>query len=65
MCGDWNLVINPDLDTNNYLHINNPRAEILENIIEEDDFLDINRIYLEDKKEYTRSRKNPVRKQVS
>ena len=41
LCGDWNLVLNPDLDTNNYLHINNPRArqEVL-NIIEEDEFLD-------------------------
>ena len=39
MCGDWNLVINPDLDTNNYLHINNPRArqEVL-NLIEEEGF---------------------------
>ena len=56
----------PRIDTNNYLHINNPRArnEILENIIEEDDFLDIYRIYHEDKKEYTWSRKNPVRKQA-
>ena len=37
MCGDWNLVINPDLDTNNYLHINNPRArqEVLNSIEEE------------------------------
>ena len=66
MCGDWNLVINPDLDTNNYLHINNPRArnEILENIIEEDGFLDIYRILHEEKREYTWSRKNPVRKQA-
>ena len=40
MCGDWNLVINPDLGTNNYLHISNPRArnEVLDNIIEEDVF---------------------------
>ena len=40
MCGDWNLVINPDLDTNNYLQINNPRArqEVL-NLIEEEGFL--------------------------
>ena len=39
MCGDWNLVINPNLDTNNYLHINNPRArqEVL-NLIEEEGF---------------------------
>ena len=66
MCGDWNLVINPDLDTNNYLHINNPRArnEILENIIEEDGFLDIYRILHEEKREYTWSRKNQVRKQA-
>ena len=47
MCGDWILVINPDLDTSNYLHINNPRArqEILDNIIEDDDdFYDIYRL---------------------
>jgi len=26
ICGDWNLVINPELDTQNYVHINNPKA---------------------------------------
>ena len=33
-------VINPDLDTNNYLHMNTPRArnEVLDSIIEEDVF---------------------------
>ena len=67
MCGDWNLVINPDLDTNNYLHINNPRArnEVLDIIIEEDGFLDTYRIFHEEKREYTWSRRNPVRKQAS
>ena len=66
MCGDWNLVINPDLDTNNYLHINNPRTrnEILDNIIEEDGFLDIYRILHEEKRDYTWSRRNPVKKQA-
>lgn len=65
MCGDWNLVINPDLDTNNYLHINNPRArQELLNIIDEDEFLDIYRIINEEKREYTWSRRNPVRKQA-
>ena len=65
-CGDWNLVINPDLDTNNYLHINNPRArnEVLDSIIEEDGFLDTYRIFHEEKREYTWSRRNPVRKQA-
>ena len=66
MCGDWNLVINPDLDTNNYLHINNPRArnEVVDSIIEEDGFLDTYRIFHEEKREYTWSRRNPVRKQA-
>ena len=63
MCGDWNLVINPDLDTNNCLHINNPcaRQEILDNIIEDDDFYDIYRIFHDKKREYTWGRRNPVR----
>ena len=66
MCGDWNLVINPDLDTNNDLPIKNPRArnEILDNIIEKGGFLDIYRILHEEKREYTWSRRNPVRKQA-
>ena len=66
MCGDWNSVINPDLDTNNYLHINNPRArnKVLDSIIEEDGFLDTYRIFHEEKREYTWSRRNPVRKQA-
>ena len=66
MCGDWNLVINPDLDTNNYLHINNLRVrqEILHNIIEDDDFYDIYRVFHDKKREYTWSRRNPVRKQA-
>ena len=53
LCGDWNLVLNPDLDTNNYLHINNPRArqEVL-NIIEEDECLGSYRAFHEEKREY-------------
>ena len=26
MCGDWNFVLNPSIDYENYLHINNPRS---------------------------------------
>lgn len=57
--------MNPDLDTNNYLHINNPRArqEVL-NMIEEDEFLDTYRAFHEEKREYTWRRRNPVRKQA-
>ena len=54
MCGVWTLVINPDLDTNNYLHINNTRAmnEVLDSIlIEKDGFLDTYRIFHEEKRE--------------
>ena len=53
MCVDWNLVINPDLDINNYLHINNPRTrnKILDNIIQEDGFLNIHRILHEEERE--------------
>ena len=46
--------------------MNNPRArqEILDNIIEDDDFYDIYRIFHDKKREYTWSRRNPVRKQA-
>ena len=27
LCGDFNLALNQDLDTHNYLHINNPKAK--------------------------------------
>ena len=26
ICGDWNLVINPEIDTENYQHVNSPTA---------------------------------------
>ena len=65
LCGDWTLVLNPDLDTNNYLHINKPRArqEVL-NILEDDEFLDTYRAFHEEKREYTWCRRNPIRKQA-
>lgn len=64
ICGDWNLVINPELDTNNYLHINNPKArqEVIK--LFEDDFLDIWRLMHENDKIFTWSRRNPIRKQA-
>ena len=66
MCGDWNFVLNPDIDSNNYLHINNPRArqEVLDNMMEEDGLLDVYRLYNEEQREFTWSRRNPVRKQA-
>lgn len=65
LCGDWNLVINPELDTNNYLHVNNPRArQVVLDIIEEDNFMDIRRVFHENEKGFTWSRRNPTRKQA-
>lgn len=65
MCGDWNLVLQPDIDTKNYLHINNPRArqEVLR-LIDEDNFVDVWRIMHENERCFTWSRRNPVRKQA-
>lgn len=65
ICGDWNLVLDPDIDTNNYLHINNPRArlEVLK-LLNEDNFIDVWRVMHDNEKGFTWSRKNPVRKQA-
>ena len=65
LCGDWNLVINPDIDTYNYLHINNPSArQTVLKFKEEDNFVDIWRVFHENEKGFTWSRRNPVRKQA-
>ena len=26
ICGDWNFILDPEMDSFNYLHVNNPRA---------------------------------------
>lgn len=65
ICGDWNLVLNPEIDTFNYRHTNNPKArQIVSNLMDEDDLIDIWRIMNEDKKCFTWSRKRPERKQA-
>ena len=62
MCGDWNLVLNPEVDTHNYLHINNPKArQVVLNLIEEENFIDVWRVMNEDEKGFTWSRKNPIK----
>jgi exonuclease III len=64
ICGDWNLVLNPHLDYENYLHVNNSRARsIVLNYINIDDYVDIWRVMHEDKRQYTWQRLNPVKKQ--
>ena len=37
ICEDWNFVINPELDMENYVHVNNPNARrIILNYVEEE-----------------------------
>lgn len=64
MCGDWNLVLNPDKDYENYLHINNPRArEAVLNLLHNDNFKDPWRIMNEEVRKYTWRRLHPIKKQ--
>ena len=65
MCGDWNSVLDPDLDYNNYLHVNNPKArKVILDYIEEENLLDVWRVSYEDSRKYTWRRLNPVIKQA-
>ena len=42
ICGDWNLVLDPEIDTENYRHINNPNArQVVLKFIDEDQYIDI------------------------
>lgn len=44
--GDWNVVLNPDLDTMNYLHVNNPRArEAVIQLMNELNLFDVWRVF--------------------
>lgn len=64
MCGDWNLVLDPHIDSENYLHINNPKARsIVLNLIKENNFKDSWRIMHENVRKYTWRRLNPIKKQ--
>ena len=64
ICGDWNLVLNPDEDTENYRHVNNPaaRREVLK-FIDDDNYIDIFR-FCKDEKGFTWRRLNPEKKQA-
>ena len=66
-CGDWNLILNETLDTENYVDINNPRARnAVLNIMEENGYIDVFRILNENQKKFawTWRRINPVKKQA-
>ena len=62
ICGDFNLVLNPDLDSYNYKHINNPKArEIILKMMNDYELCDVYRNLHQDTKRYTWRRKNPLK----
>ena len=62
VCGDFNLVLDPVMDTFNYLNINNPqaRSKLLE-IMNDMNLVDYFRVLNPDKKIYTWHKKNPTK----
>ena len=64
--GDWNLVLDPSLDTENYKTINNPNARsVVLSLIDYMDYMDAWGILNEDKKKvFTWKRLHPERKQA-
>ena len=59
-CGDWNLVIDPDTDTVNYLHVNNPRSrQTVLKFLDEDNFIDVWRVCYEQEKRFYLEQKKP------
>ena len=64
IAGDLNLTLNPDLDSHNYINLNNPRSrEKVRNILQYFNILDCWRENNIEKREYTRFRRNPVKKE--
>ena len=61
--GDFNLILNPEIDTFNYVNVNNPNARIsVLNLMIENDLIDCWRENNLEKHEYTWFKKNPVKK---
>ena len=62
ICGDFNMVLNPKIDCNNYKHINNPKArsEVL-NMNAELNLTDIFRNFHPQSPRYTWRTRNPVK----
>ena len=62
ICGDFNLVLNPEIDYYNYLHVNNPKARLkLLEIIDNQSMVDPYRELYPDKRRYTWRKKSPLK----
>jgi len=63
LAGDFNLILNPDIDSFNYVNINNPNArEQLMNLMLSKNLIDCWRENHIENKEYTWFRRNPIKK---
>lgn len=62
ICGDFNLIVDPDIDCSNYKHINNPKARnYIINKIKENNLFDPFRELHPSMKRFTWRRKNPLK----
>ena len=62
ICGDYNLVLDPELDLYNYVHLNNPQARMkLLEYIEEKDLIDAYRQFYPETRRYTWRRTAPLK----
>ena len=51
ICGGLNLIIDPELDCENYKHVNNPKARtVVKDLLDELEFMDAYRLINEEKK---------------
>ena len=62
MCGDFNIVMDKDLDSQNYININNPNArDKLKQVMQDCDLIDVFRSAHPHSKKFTWRRRNPVK----
>jgi exonuclease III len=62
MCGDWNLVLDPTVDTFNYKNINNPKSrDAVIALAAENELVDVWRSFHERDRQYTWHHKHPIK----
>ena len=65
ICVDWNMIMDVEMDSFNYVNINNPRArQSVLQLLDQENFIDPWRLMHENKKQYTWRRLNPTKKQA-
>ena len=60
ICGDWNLIVDLEVDCENYKHVNNPKARAdVKNLLDELEFIDAYRLINEEKKRFHMEKTKP------